>query len=144
MGMPVKLSDDLVRAARKEAEAASRSITSQIEHWARLGRAAESVLPHRDVLSLTEMLEGLIHRKVGLLTSTRQRIRDLLIVVARSINRSSVQAELGAGGRVLYESDPRDPDLVVRVAPNGRRTRGRFGDRGFEPLTGRRRVRRSG
>ena len=40
MSMPVKLSDDLVADAREEARTADRSITSQIEHWARLGKDA--------------------------------------------------------------------------------------------------------
>jgi len=38
MGMPVKLSDDLVLSARLEAEATDRSITAQIEHWAKIRR----------------------------------------------------------------------------------------------------------
>jgi len=42
----------LVKLARKEAGAADRSITSQIEHWAKLGRAVESALGHVDVLAL--------------------------------------------------------------------------------------------
>jgi hypothetical protein len=37
----VKLSDELVTAARSEAERMSRSMTQQIEHWARVGRAVE-------------------------------------------------------------------------------------------------------
>jgi hypothetical protein len=47
MGMPVKLSDELVAAARKEAATADRSITGQIEHWAKIGRSVETVLRHR-------------------------------------------------------------------------------------------------
>lgn len=43
MGMPVKLSDDPVRAARAEAKATDRSITAQIGHWAKLGRATPTV-----------------------------------------------------------------------------------------------------
>ena len=52
MSMAVKLSDDLITEARAEAEASDRSLTSQIEHWARLGREIESVLQHDDVLNL--------------------------------------------------------------------------------------------
>lgn len=44
MPQPVKLSDSLVQAARDVAPDADRSIAGQIEHWARLGRAAESRL----------------------------------------------------------------------------------------------------
>lgn len=50
--MPVKLSDDLVTLTRAEAEASSRSIAAQVEHRARVGRAAERVLLHATVDSL--------------------------------------------------------------------------------------------
>lgn len=41
MPSAVKLSDDLVQAARSESRIWSRSMTQQIEHWARIGRAVE-------------------------------------------------------------------------------------------------------
>lgn len=135
MGMPVKLSDDLVRAARDEAATASRSITAQIEHWARLGRAAESILPHRDVQALKADLENAVAAGAVLKPETEERIRALLYRVARWEDRSSVLAELQAGSRVLYESDPDDPNLVVRVAAGGERTRGRFEGKRFEPVS---------
>ncbi len=41
MSTAVKLSDELASAARAESEVWSRSMTQQIEHWARIGRAVE-------------------------------------------------------------------------------------------------------
>lgn len=41
MGRAVKLSDELVESARHESRIYSRSMTQQIEHWARIGRAVE-------------------------------------------------------------------------------------------------------
>lgn len=41
MSTALKLSDDIVEAARPYAAAMHRSIPKQIEHWARLGKAAE-------------------------------------------------------------------------------------------------------
>jgi len=52
MGMPVKLSEDLVNEARQEAKASNRSITAQIEHWAKIGSSVESAMRHDDVLAL--------------------------------------------------------------------------------------------
>ena len=40
-GNAVRLSEDLIGEARNEAAIMSRSITSQVEHWAKLGRAIE-------------------------------------------------------------------------------------------------------
>ena len=44
MGQPVKLSDSLVLDARLTGEVAERSIAGQIEFWAGLGRALDSLL----------------------------------------------------------------------------------------------------
>lgn len=44
MPQAVKLSDALIAEARTAAELEVRSIAGQIEHWARLGRAAEQDL----------------------------------------------------------------------------------------------------
>ncbi|RYD69319.1 MAG: hypothetical protein EOP84_28685, partial [Verrucomicrobiaceae bacterium] len=52
MSQPVKLSDSLVLDARLTAEVAQRSIAGQIEFWASLGRAVESLLRGREVLAL--------------------------------------------------------------------------------------------
>jgi hypothetical protein len=41
MSSAVKLSDELVEAARAESAVWSRSMTEQVEHWARIGRAIE-------------------------------------------------------------------------------------------------------
>ncbi|MDB5644091.1 MAG: hypothetical protein JWN07_3408 [Hyphomicrobiales bacterium] len=41
----VKLSADFVDEARSEARQLHRSVAGQIEYWARLGRAAEAVMP---------------------------------------------------------------------------------------------------
>lgn len=41
MATTVKLSDDLIAAARRHGEAYSRSIPKQIEYWSRIGKIAE-------------------------------------------------------------------------------------------------------
>ncbi len=124
MGMPVKLSDDLVRAARAQAEATDRSITSQIEHWAKLGRAVEIALPHGDALALKVDPEA---------TSRFARVRSVLERVARSDNRDTVLAELAASGLPLYEADPQDPEGIIQVDREGGRVAGRFEGRRFVP-----------
>src|SRR5256885_1004452 len=54
MGQPVKLSEGLVLDARLAGEITERSIASQIEFWARLGRAAELVLRTDALLRLKQ------------------------------------------------------------------------------------------
>ena len=43
-GVPVRLSEALVGRARRVAELQERSLTEQVEHWARLGQVVESAI----------------------------------------------------------------------------------------------------
>jgi len=131
MGMPVKLSNDLVHAAREEAQATDRSITAQIEHWAKLGRAVEVALPHAEALALKVDPEA---------PSRFARVRAVLGRVARSDDRDTVLAELAASGLPVYEADPLDAGKIVQVDREGCRIEGRFEGRQFVP-TARKTVR---
>ena len=42
MGTPIKLSDELIEAAKQAAEKRFRSVPKQIEYWAHLGRQLEA------------------------------------------------------------------------------------------------------
>src|SRR5260370_11900284 len=53
MSQPVKVSDALVLDARLMGEATQRSIAGQIEFWARLGRAVETLLRGDQLLALS-------------------------------------------------------------------------------------------
>jgi hypothetical protein len=138
--MPVKLSDDLVKLARKEAGAADRSITSQIEHWAKLGRAVESALGHVDVLALKVARGDLMSAFPGL--PERQAAYAVLQQVAATADRSELAQAL-RHGRAVYQSDPAGSGLIMRVDPNDHRTLGHLEKRRFvsRPKP-RRRVRR--
>ena len=43
-GVPVRLSADLAERARSAASTQERSLTEQVEHWARLGQAVEDAV----------------------------------------------------------------------------------------------------
>lgn len=129
MPLPVKISDRLLARAREEAKGVHRSITAQIEHWATLGRAVEVVTAYRDVFMLKRVGEGLsMPRWVR-----REDIEAVLERLVQDPDRESVKASIRAGGGPLYEADPDDPTGVIEVAPDGRRTRGRFEGRTFVP-----------
>lgn len=122
MGMPVKLSDDLVKDARQEAEATDRSLTSQIEHWARLGRKVERVLQHEDVLDLKRAGE------TASAPPTRRAILSTLRQIAAEASRPELAATL-RNGRTVYQ-DAGD-SRVERIERDGTRTVGRFVNRRF-------------
>lgn len=129
MGMPVKLSDELVLAARMEAEATDRTITSQIEHWAKLGRAAEAQLSYGEVVQLK--LGAAAAGAAGNPPARATALSRLESVAHGETGRDSVLAALRAQGRPVYEAAPDQPGFVVRVDPDGTRTVGRFEGRQF-------------
>lgn len=129
MPSPVKISDRLLARAKDEAKGTHRSVTAQIEHWATLGRAVEVIAGHRDVLMLKRAGEGLAMPT----WVRREDVEKALAGLIENPDREPVKARIRAGGGPLYEADPDDPDGVIQIAPDGRRTRGHFEGRTFVP-----------
>lgn len=131
--MPVKLSDDLVKDARQEAKGTDRSLTSQIEHWARLGRKVERILKHEEVLDL---------KRGGDAPSappTRRGTLAALRRIASEASRDELAAKL-RDGRTVYQDA--GGGRVERIERDGTRTIGRLVNRRFtadEPERARRR-----
>lgn len=100
----VKLSDALVEEARVAADLENRSVASQIEHWARLGRVVEQDLaaPARQELALHAAAD---RAGAGSLAS---RIGEALDAALRPAAREAFAAELAS--RVRYGTDPAFPD----------------------------------
>lgn len=122
MGTSLKLSDDLVKEARQEAEASDRSLTSQIEHWARLGRSVESALRHEEILALK--------REEPLAPPTRRALLAALRTIASDRVRTELSATLKQE-RTVYQ-DAGD-GRVERIERDGTRAVGRLVNRRFLP-----------
>ena len=120
MSQPVKVSDALVLDARLMGEATQRSIAGQIEFWARIGRAVETLLRGDQMLSLC---------KAG-------KARPLSACL-NSIDSAEGHKRLAAHLKSLpyphYEPVPDSPGLLVRIEADGKRTTGRFVNRKFQP-----------
>jgi len=127
MGMPVKLSDELVAAAREEAASTDRSITGQIEHWAKIGRSVETVLRHEDVQALKRSPAN-----ATLSFPARRAVQAVLEGLVTQQNRDTLASRLKAG-RAVYQSDPAGSGLTERLSPDGTRTLGHLANRRFVP-----------
>ena len=64
MASVVKLSDELISDARPYANAMHRSVPKQIEHWARLGKAAEEN-PDMPISMIQDIFVSLEEAKAG-------------------------------------------------------------------------------
>ena len=120
--MPVKLSDDLVKDARQEADLTDRSLTSQIEHWARLGRKVERVLQHEDVLNLKRAGDS------PDAPPTPRAILTLLRQIASGAPRTELAGMLRQNRTVYQDAGE---SRVERIERDGSRTVGRFVNRRF-------------
>jgi hypothetical protein len=119
MGHPVKLSEALVLDARLIGGAAERSIASQIEFWAGLGRAVESVLRTDSVLRLKQRGET-------------APLSDCLRTVDTRAGRARVKAHLAGRPFPHFETASR-AGFIVKIDEDGKRTMGRFVNRLFRP-----------
>lgn len=132
MGTPLKVSDSLFAVAKQEANAMDRSITSQVEHWARIGRAVEAILSHQELLALKQV--GELLTPLYPTAARRREVHDLLAHIAATADREITTSALRGAGTPVYATDPEHPGLVVQVLPDGTRTPGHLEGRRFVPL----------
>lgn len=131
MTTSLKLSGSILADTRNEASLADRSITGQAEHWMKLGRAVERILPLSDVLALKGWVDSA--KEAGSSKGLRSRV---LAAVERAVvlgkGKEDVRSLIDSGAPV-YESDPAVPGGIVQIAKSGTRTPGRFKGRKFVP-----------
>lgn len=125
----IKVSSDLAEAARAEAEHADRSLTGQIEHWAKLGRVLESKIPvpvinalKRSKGDLDQIDDPVLKKQVTAAIEAFQRL-------APEEKRSAI----GLDQMIRLEPDPGIPGGVIQVTPDGHRTPGTLKGRTFIP-----------
>jgi len=116
MGMPVKLSDDLVRVARKAASESKRSITAQVEYWASVGRAAERSMPRAIVGALAH----------GKNVSADHPVLSFFERISEASARMQAEKKLSHFVSPRYEADSKRRGGIVAVYADGRRVRGRW------------------
>jgi hypothetical protein len=119
MGQPVRLSESLVLAARLTGEVAERSIAGQIEFWAGLGRAVESLLRADTALALKRRGETV-------------PLSTCLETIGTSAGRAQLAKVLDERPYPHFEPASQ-PGLIVRIDKDGTRTQGRFVKREFRP-----------
>lgn len=117
MTQPVRLSAALVQEARETGQLMERSIASQIEYWARLGRAVEGVLHGGEVKEL---------KRRGDLPTLMASLAD------SDENREKVVGYLAE--RPFPHFERAEDGVLVKIDEDGTRTRGRFVGRAFQAL----------
>ncbi|AGB83545.1 TPA: ParD-like family protein [Serratia rubidaea] len=78
MATSIRLDDDFVSDVKVHAEASSRSVPKQIEHWARIGRIAEDNpdLTYRFILEILLAKSEVENNKVSRYVRRTERKKD--------------------------------------------------------------------
>ncbi len=117
----MKVSDALILDARLTGEVTQRSIAGQIEFWARIGRAIETLLRGDQVLALCKAGKA-----------------KPLSACLKSVDSAEGRRRLAEHLKTLpyphFEPAPGSAGLLVRIEANGKRTIGRFVNRRFQPV----------
>jgi hypothetical protein len=123
MGMPVKVSDQNIEAARNEATLASRSLAGQVDYWLETARSAEAVLGHDNV--------RLLRQAAQMPGDVREQVRQALMSVFAPGFTARVHAVIHATDNPVYEAVPGRPGMIAQVRADGSRTVGKMVNRQF-------------
>jgi hypothetical protein len=104
MSQSIRLSDELIEAAKAKAALHHRSPPQQIEHWAAIGRVMETALSYPAVEKAAEW-------------GSSKDVDALLGEVASEVGQARTRQIIRKGAGALYGANPRDPDRVVRRNP---------------------------
>ena len=119
--VPLHLDSDLVNQARATGEVSGRSVTEQIEHWAKLGGVLDRVLSAGSVSTIEQL--------------SRIPLLDEIVAYSQSrAGQDKTREVIFSPGMPTYSSDPENPDLLLERSPDGSVRKGRFVDRKFVPF----------
>lgn len=125
----IKISAELAAATRAAAKAADRSLTGQIEHWAKIGRGAEEKLTAREIISLkAENISGPYPENAAV-DPIRSAHADFL-----TLTPQQKREKMGLDQQVRFEPESGVKGGFIRIDPDGTRTRGKIIGRIFQPL----------
>ncbi len=129
MGIPVKVSSELIEEAKQVAKLANRSVTKQIEHWAELGRAVEHLAPMSDLVALKARHEDQADARKN--AQAHAVLERLAVALADDRDRSAALKLIHDTGMPVYGAVPGREDRILQVWPDGRRVVGRIVNQEF-------------
>lgn len=123
MGSPLRLNAALIEAAEREGAVQKRSVPRQIEFWAELGKAVESVVGPADVVAV---IQGIKKIKVEPAASPPVDPADVFDSLESSRKKGALREKVTSAS-IYYETSLSRPGLLDRVnTATGERQTGLF------------------
>lgn len=127
---PLRLDAELVRQAKATALIYKRTIPRQIEYWAEIGRAVESMLTQEQLLAVREGLAKLVLDAKDSGPISPEAVFDEL---ERQREDGTLAASV-TNATVRYQASEAHPGRLERIEADGNRTVGLFQDGRFVPM----------
>ncbi len=102
-GVPVRLSEALTVRARTAAQVLDRSMTEQVEHWARLGQVVEDAIGASTVQRLkSRSFDTELHERLAVAATAEGRAKAAELIR----ERNAVRYGIGEGGAIVRVAKP--------------------------------------
>lgn len=126
---PIRIDPKLVELAKKEGIIKKRSAPKQIEYWAELGKAIESVIDLKDA---HEIIQGFMKLTVESLESKAVGPKDVFNSIEKK-RKSGELSEIVTTSLIYFEASKTKPGFLDRVnLITGKRQTGKFHNGKFE------------
>lgn len=126
---PIRLDPKLVELAKKEGVIKKRSAPKQIEYWAELGKAIESVI---DLKEAYEIIQGFMKLTVESLESKAVDPKDVFNSLEKK-RKSGELSKMVTTSSIYFEASKTKPGLLDRVnLITGERQTGKFHNGKYE------------
>ncbi|MDD5336395.1 MAG: hypothetical protein PHS32_21865 [Rhodoferax sp.] len=109
----ISLSPEFAESLRADAEVSDRSMSAQLEHWARIAKAIETVAPANFIPRVKAAKEP-------------SEILSALAAFVAAPNVDAMRSQYVSSGVVNYGIDPAQPKVVIAYHPDGKVVRGSF------------------
>jgi len=130
MASPQRLDNNLVNAAKIEAQTQKRSTPKQIEYWADLGRSLENLLSKTDITALEQ---GLVELEIKPITLKPIDPEDILSQIEQEHKQGKI-LESVSEAPYRYIADPEQSGFLIKIEKNGKRVTGKFKNGIFQPI----------
>lgn len=126
---PLRLDAKLVREAKATARIYKRSVPRQIEYWAELGRAVESMLTPEQLIAVRQ---GVVRIAIESADSRPVSADEVFADIDNRRARGELASRVAEAG-VRYQRSESHPGRLERIGDDGTRTVGGFEDGRFVP-----------
>lgn len=127
---PIRLQDDLMKAAAAVGQQMHRSASEQIEYWASLGRTLSNVI---DPGKLMDVIAGLATIEVRAIENVTVEFDDVFAELEADRQTGVLSTKVANPNSVRYQACASKPGLLERIDPDGTVTIGQFKMGNFIP-----------